>query len=87
MLRALGTCFHNRWQMSIVDKPQFDPQVSYLLHLFNAWPIELWDVCDHMWLKNNNEKHLWSDQPNGKMSLLIAYLFKGGSKHIWNNWW
>ncbi len=44
---------------------QFD---SHLLQWVNAWLVELWDDCEHSYLKKHNGKLLRSQQHNGKMS-------------------
>jgi hypothetical protein len=56
---------------------QFDSHLSKLLHLVNAWLVELWDDCEHSYLKKHDDKllwsqNLWSQQPNGKMSLACS---------------
>jgi hypothetical protein len=65
--------------MSMYGEPQFDSKLSQVLQLINPWPVELWDGCEHSKLKKHNEKllrseNLWSQQPNGKMSLVGATL-------------
>jgi hypothetical protein len=66
--------YWNKGQMSMYGESQFDSKLSQLLQLINPWPVELWDRCEHSKLKKHNEKNLWLQQPNGKMSLVGATL-------------
>ncbi len=54
MLETVGTfvLIKKKGQMSMYDESQFDSQLSQLLQLVSAWPVELRDRYEHNYLKN-----------------------------------